>query len=84
MPVFLCGDWVLDMSEDCITRWVVDTEMQWLMFCYDEIENKNYDLFSMYCFVYFAMRGSSENHRLELEKVPETVEFATHFHDTIS
>ena len=35
VPVLLCGDWVLDMSEDCITRRVVDTEMQWLVFCYD-------------------------------------------------
>ena len=37
----------------------------------------------MDCLIYFAILGSSENHRLELEKVPDTAEVATHFHDTI-
>ena len=31
------------MGEACIARKVVDTEKQWLAFCYDEIENKNED-----------------------------------------
>ena len=53
MSVLQCGDWVLDMSQDCITRRVVDTEKQWLVFCYDEIENKNYDFIKIaliFCF----------------------------------
>ena len=38
VPVLQCIDW---LGEDCIARRVVDTEKQWLVFCYDEIENKN-------------------------------------------
>ena len=54
MSVLQCGDWVLDMSQDCITRRVVDTEKQWLVFCYDKIENKNDDFIKI-DFICFSM-----------------------------
>ena len=40
-------------------------------------------VFMTYFFCHTWFNGSSENHRLELEKVPKIVEFATNFHDPI-
>ena len=48
LPVLQSRDW---LGEDCIARRVVDTEKQWLVFCYDEIENKNDDLLKLLLFL---------------------------------
>ena len=62
VPVLQGGYLVLDMdmSQDYITRRVVDTKRQWLVFCYDEIENKNDDFIKIW--TDFFILPYSENH----------------------